>query len=471
MVGIKSYGVYLPYYRLNRAEIGQYWGGFQVPGEKAVANFDEDTVTMGVEACRECLKGFPKEEIAALYFSSTTFPYAEKQSSALVAAALDLNQNARTTDISGTLRSGSDAVRLAIDSLSGSSAGNVLVCASDLRLGLPNGSKELEFGDGAGAVLISDSDLIATIDDVYTVNNEIFDVYRRADERFVRSWEDRFVRERGYMKVVPETVTAALAAFKLEPKDVARVVMHAPNPVYLKGAAKALGFDAKAQAVDPLWGLTGNMGSAHPLILLAAALEGANPGDRLLWVTYGDGCDVIALTVTDRITKIQEKQGVTRMIGSKSFTTYRKYLRWRNLIATEPPMRPREEPASAVALNRDRKCGLALYGSQCNQCGSIQYPVQRICMDCGAKDDFAYYPFADRHGKIVTFSHDNLAVSPDPPTTLAAVDFEEGGRIMMDITDRDPAQIAVGLPLEMTFRKFRNTDGIQVYWWKSRPIR
>jgi len=81
------------------------------------------------------------------------------------------------------------------------------------------------------------------------------------------------------------------------------------------------------------------------------------------------------------------------------------------------------------------------------------------------------YPFADKQGKVVTFSHDNLAVSPDPPTTLAAVDFEEGGRIMMDITDRDPSQIKVGMPVEMTFRKFRRTDGVQVYWWKSRPTR
>ncbi|UCH08432.1 MAG: 3-hydroxy-3-methylglutaryl CoA synthase, partial [Deltaproteobacteria bacterium] len=72
MVGIKSYGVYIPYYRLNRAEVAKNWGGFQMAGEKAVANFDEDTVTMGVEACRECLKGFDKGNIGALYLTSTT---------------------------------------------------------------------------------------------------------------------------------------------------------------------------------------------------------------------------------------------------------------------------------------------------------------------------------------------------------------------------------------------------------------
>jgi len=471
MVGIKSYGVYIPYYRLNRAEVAKAWGSFQVPGEKAVANFDEDTVTMGVEACRECLSGFDTGDIDSLYFASTTFPYAEKQSSALVAAVLDCDQTALTVDISGTLRSGSNAVRLAMDAVKGGSSKNTLVCSSDLRLGLPNGAKELQFGDGSAALLIGDSDVVATIDNVYTVNNEIFDVYRPAQDRFVRSWEDRFVRDMGYTKVVSEAVRAALKAFNMGPEDFFKMVLYSPNLVYLNGVAKALGFDPKTQAADPLWGVIGNMGSAHAMILLSTALEEAKPGDKLLWVNYGDGCDVLALTVTDEIKKIQKRQNVKRMVNSKACTTYQKYLQWRDIIVTEPPMRPRTESASAVALYRDRKCGLALYGSKCKNCGTIQYPVQRICMECQTKDDFDYYPFADKQGKIVTFSHDNLAVSPDPPTTLAAVDFEEGGRIMMDITDRDPSQIKVGMPLEMTFRKFRQTDGVQVYWWKSRPMR
>lgn len=471
MLGIKSYGVYVPYYRLDRPEISKFWGGFKVPGEKAVANFDEDTVTMGVEACRDCLSGFDRSNVNGLYFSSTTFPYAEKQSSALVAAVLDLDPTARTIDVSGTLRSGTNAVGLAMDAVNGGRAGDTLVCSSDLRLGQPNGAREMEFGDGAAAFLVGDSDLIAAIDNVYTVNNELFDVYRPAEDRFVRGWEDRFVRDKGYMKVVPETVNAALKEFGMAPRDFATAVVCAPNPGFLGGVARKLGFDPKTQAVDPIWGPAGNLGSAHPMILLAAALEGAKPGDRLLWVAYGDGCDVLTLTVTDEITGVQKKRSVERMLTSKAVTTYQKYLRWRNMVGTALPMRPREEPASAVALYRDRKCGLALNGSKCNKCGTIQYPVQRICMECRAKDDFEFYGFSEKQGKIVTFSHDNLAVSPDPPTTLAAVDFEEGGRIMMDVTDRDPSDIKVGLPLEMTFRKFRRVEGVQVYWWKSRPIR
>ncbi|MBI5251929.1 MAG: hydroxymethylglutaryl-CoA synthase family protein [Desulfomonile tiedjei] len=471
MVGIKSYGVYVPFHRLDRTEIAKFWSGYRVPGEKAVANFDEDSVTMGVEACRDCLLGFDINAVRGLCFTSTTSPYAEKQSAALIATTLDLSRTTRTIDVSGSLRSGTSAVRVALDAVNGGGSGDFLVCSSDLRLGLPNGSKEMEFGDGAAAFLIGDSDPIASIDNAYTVNNELYDVYRPVTDQFVRSWEDRFVREIGFMKVVPETVRSAFKEFGMGPEDFTRAVISAPNPSYLGGVAGKLGFDPKSQAIDPLWGLVGNLGAAHPMVLLAAALEQSKPGDRILWVSYGDGCDVYALTVTENILSVQGKRSVERMLNSKSSTSYQKYLRWRDLVSFEPPNRPREEPASAVALHRDRKCGLALFGSKCTECGTVQYPVQRVCMECRSKDKFDYYPFADKKGKIATFSHDSLAVSPDPPTTLAAVDFEEGGRIMMDVTDRDVSKIEVGTPVEMTFRRFRQTGGITVYWWKSRPVR
>ncbi len=285
MLGIKSYGAYVPFHRLDRTEIAKFWGGFKVPGEKAVAGFDEDSVTMGVEACRGCLKDFDKSDVDGFFFASTTSPYAEKQSAALVAAVLDLDRTTRTMDVTGSLRSGTNAIRAAIDAVKSGSSRDSLVCSSDLRLGMPNGSKEMELGDGAAAFLIGSSDLIATIDKVYTANNELYDVYRPAADRFVRSWEDRFVRETGFMKVVPETVRAALREFDMTPEDFTRAVISSPNPSYLAGVAGKLGFDPKNQAADPLWGLVGNLGAAHPLMLLAAALEQSESGDRILWVS------------------------------------------------------------------------------------------------------------------------------------------------------------------------------------------
>lgn len=389
----------------------------------------------------------------------------------MVAAAVDLKKDALTLDLSGSLKSGTVGVRLAFDAIRSGSAKSALVSASDMRMGLPSGSKELEFGDGASAFFLGDTEVIATIDSFYTSNEDLFDVFRPVEENYIRSWEDRFCREVGYNRVVLETVTAAAKKFKFTARDFTKAVLYAPNTGYLTGVARMLGFDLKTQVQDSLFNTIGNTGTALSLMMLASALDEAKPGDKILWVGYGDGCDVMVLTVTDEITKIQSRKTVQKHLASKNSLSYPKYLRWRSVIKTEPPMRPRPEPASAVALYRDRKCGMALYGVKCRQCGTVQYPVQRVCMNCLAKDNFEDYRFADRIGRITTFSHDNLAVSPDPPSTIAAVDFEEGGRIMMDVTDRDPAEIKIGMPVEMTFRHIRYVEGIHNYWWKCRPVR
>ncbi|MBI9091617.1 MAG: hydroxymethylglutaryl-CoA synthase family protein [Desulfobacterium sp.] len=470
MAGIRDYGAYIPYNRLERSSIAQTWGGYPKKGEKAVANFDEDTVTMAVEAARACLSQGGNEKVDRFYFASTTAPYAEKQAASLAAAALDLSPGAFTMDVAGSLRAGTSGICAALDALRGNSATNALVTASDMRLGAPNGAKEMDFGDGAAALVLARDDVIAEIDAYYTVNHEIFDQFRPADHPYVLSWEDRFVREMGFSRVVVKAVTAAMAQFNVSWSDITIPVLTSPNPGYLKGIAKKFGWDPKLAAMDAIYPRAGNTGCAHSFLLLCHALDRAEPGDRILWANYGDGCDVMLLTVTDRILE-RKRGGVETQLATGSPTTYPKYLRWRNLVETEPPMRPRQEPVSAPALYRDRRCGMALQGSKCRECGTVQYPVQRICMNCRAKDSFDYYAFADRQGRVVTFSHDLLGVTPDPPTTVAAVDFEEGGRIMVDITDRDPKEIAINMAVEMTFRKFRRTNGIQVYWWKSRPVR
>ncbi len=470
MAGIRDYGVYIPYNRLERSRIAQTWGGYPKKGEKAVANFDEDTVTMAVEAARACLSPGGNKTVDRFYFASTTAPYAEKQAASLAAAALDLSPAAFTMDVAGSLRAGTSAICAGLDALQANAASNALVTASDMRLGAPNGVKELDLGDGAAALVLARDDVIAKIDGYYSVNHEIFDQYRPADHPYVLSWEDRFVREKGFSQVMVKAVTTAMERFKLSWSDITLPVLTAPNPGYLKGVAKKLGWDPKLAAMDAVYPRAGNTGCAHSFLLLCHALDRAKPGDRILWANYGDGCDVMLLTVTDRILERQQV-AVEAQLGSGALTTYPKYLRWRNLVETEPPMRPGQEPVSAPALYRDRRCGMALQGSKCRECGTVHYPVQRICMNCRAKDRFDYYAFAGRRGRVVTFSHDLLGVTPDPPTTVAAVDFEEGGRIMVDITDRNPNEIAINMEVEMTFRKFRRTNGIQVYWWKSRPVR
>ena len=474
MVGITSYGAYIPLHRLSKAEIARAWGESPVPGEKAVANHDEDSITMAVAAGMDCLKGIDMKTLDGLYFASTAFPYLEKQSAALVATVLDLRRDAFTADFSNCLRCGTIAMKAAMDAINANSAKSILVCAADVRLGMPHGAQEMDFGDGAAAIILGNANVIATIEGVYSIMDEFTDVWRADNDIFVRSWEERFIREEGYARVVSEAVSAALEKYSLTPKDFTKAVFYASNPGQLSLVASKLGFNVKTQVQDTLYDKVGNTGTALSLMLLVMALEEAKAGDRILLASYGDGCDVFILRVTAEIEKVRDRRGIGRHLASKlALDRYQKYLEWRQLIPVQTTLRPPPEQPSAVALWRDRKHGLALYGVKCKRCGTPQYPPERVCVNCHAKDEFEDYRFADKKGVLTTFSQDSswAGVSMDVPVTVTAVDFEGGGRIICDMTDRDPEQVKVGMPVEMTFRRLRRVGGINNYWWKCQPVR
>ena len=184
MVCIQSFSAYVPFYRLSRSEIAQAWGGKSGRGEKSVANHDEDSITMAVAAGMNCLNGVNPQSIDGLYFASTTFPYKEKQSAALLAAALDLRSDIFTADFSGSLRAGTSAIRSAIDAIKAGSAKKVMVIVSDLRTGYPNGTHEKDFGDGSASFILSSDSALAVVEGSYNITNEINDVWRSDKDTF-----------------------------------------------------------------------------------------------------------------------------------------------------------------------------------------------------------------------------------------------------------------------------------------------
>ena len=134
MAGITSVGVYIPMYRLSLEEITRFWRIKGARGEKAVAGYDEDSITMAVAAATDCLKGV-EEQPQGLYFATITNPYREKQGAALIASVLDLNRESLTADFANSLRAGTIAMRSAVDAVKSGSAGSILITASDCRLG------------------------------------------------------------------------------------------------------------------------------------------------------------------------------------------------------------------------------------------------------------------------------------------------------------------------------------------------
>ena len=470
--GIVSYGAYVPIYRLSREEIAKVWGGGFRKGEKAVANCDEDSITMAVEAAIDSLKGIDTNTVDGLYFVSTSPPYREKQSASIVAAALDLRRDVFTADFSNSLGAGARAIRAALDAVNAGSARRVLVVASDCRLPPPNSVFESLLGDGAAALLVGEEDVIATIEGGYAISSDFLDIWRRErGDSYIRAWEDRFIIEKGYMTHLREAVTNLLTRSRLTPSDITKAAFYAPDARSHATMARALGLD-KEQVQEPMFDVLGNTGSPFFMMILVAALEKAKAGDRILSASYGDGADALLLRVTEQIERAKDRRGMERHLASKMMLgDYGTYLRFRGLMEWEA--RPSPPPESSVnVIYREERALIRGYGQKCQACGHVQFPPQRICMWCQAKDQFEEVRIVDKRGKLFTFSLDERAVfALDLPNVLVIVDLEGGGRVYSQATDREPESLKVEMDMEFTFRKFHEGSGFHNYSWKCRPVR
>ncbi len=455
MAGIVSYGAYVPPTRLAFGEHGP---------ERAVAWFDEDAVTMGVAAAVECLRGFDRSSVDALTFASTTHPFREKQAAALVAKALDLRRDVATADHAGSLRAGTGALRAALDAVAAGSARRVLVVASDCRPAAPGSGLERSFGDGAAAFLVGEADAIATLDGAFSVSDEIVDLWRGERDRFVHSWEERFVVQEGYLPRIVEAVQGLLA--KTSP-DFTRFLLTGPDSRSIESAAGALRVE-RERLLDPLFGRLGHAGAAFAPLLLASALETAKPGERLLLASHGDGAEALAFQVTEHAEKLEPRRGVAwHLARRRPVRRYEQYLEARRLRT--PEWEPGSDPGLSATIHfRERDEDVSFQGQRCRRCAALQFPIQRVCESCFAKDDFERVRLSDRTGRIVTWTFDHFFPAPDPPTIVVVVDVE-GARIHLQLVNATPEDVRLGLPVEFSFRKIHEVGGRPNYYWKATP--
>jgi hydroxymethylglutaryl-CoA synthase len=466
MVGIVSYGAYVPLRRLGKGT-----QGWRLPNEKAVAYYDEDSLTMAVAAAIDCIGEMDRQTIDGLYFASTTAPYKEKLTATTAAVAVDLRKDILTADVVDSLRSGTGALRMAIDTVKAGSAKKLLVTTSDCRLGEAGGALDQIFGDGAAAFLIGDTNVIATLEASYSVSNDLFDFWRGDTAKFVRTWEDRWVQEEGYMKVVPPVVKAFLEKHKLSLKNITKVVLYGNNQRRHQQVAKTIGV-APQQLVDPLFNTVGNTGTAAAPMQFVTALENAKPGDTIMVIAYGDGCDVLLFKVTDGITKFKPRRAMKTHLAAKMI-----FPNYQQSFGFHHQGRDAEgggSPAASV-LAREVEDIYALRGSKCKACGTIQYPPQRVCTKCQAKDQMESFRLSDQRGVIYDRVCDFAAPVPayESPAVNMYIDWHCGGRANFQLTDKinTVEAVPIGMELEMTFRKLSAGGGIHSYWWKTMPIR
>lgn len=471
MSGITSIGAYIPMYRLPRKAFADAWGTGGGAGERSVANHDEDTVTMAVAAAMDTLAAHGRNGIDGLFFASTTPPYREKGSATLVATATDLEKGVRTVDFGHSLRAGTSALLAALDAVNAGSLNNVLVVAADDRWGFPRSAQESAFGDAAASVMVSKGEAAVEVVAHASINNEINDVWRRSSDDFVRTWEDRFIIQHGYDETMRLAIKQVLAKAGLKPADIARAVMYGPEGRSHQALARAAGFDPKTQVQDPLVDTVGNSGAAHALLLLVAALEKAEPGQKILLASYGDGADAVVLQVKARPNK--RKAVSSHLAAKRVLPSYQRYLAYRGISIVEPePALRVEQFASSTISWREQRFAVRLHASKCNKCGTVHHPIQRICFTCQSKDDFTEVRLSDKPATIFDFTRDNLAGGLEPPIVNTIVESDEGkARVYCMATDTDPKDAVIGTRVEFTFRKLHELGNAHHYYWKVRPVK
>ena len=481
MIGITSFGGYIPRLRMNRMSIFQNMGWFApaiimvAQGERSFCNWDEDSLTMAVAAARDCLKGIDKQAVDALYLCSTTLPFSDRSNAGIVKTALNLKSNIITQDITSSLRVGTTGLITALSAVQQKDMSRILIVAADKREAKAGYFYEMWFGDGAASLIVGKTDLIAEFKGSYSVSHDFIDHYRGNLNKYDYMWEERWVRDEGYSKIIPEAVEGLFNKLSLSMDDVDKFVFPCFFKAEHRNIARKLGAGSEKVA-DNLHEVCGETGAAHPLVMFLETLEKSKPGDRILLAGFGQGCDALYFEVTDNISSFPTRRGVAGSLENKKVVdNYPKFLKFRDLIQTEMGIRAEFPSQTAMTvLWRKRKMLMGMVGGKCTKCGTPQFPKMDICVnpDCLTINSQEDYEFADVPAVVKSYTGDLLAVSLDPPAVYGMVQFEGGGRFMADFTDCEHSDIKVGQKVALAFRK-RYADkyrGFTGYFWKAIPV-
>lgn len=478
MLGIVASGAYIPRTRLQRSAIvaANEWYNpalrSHLKGEKAISNWDEDAVTMAVEAARDCLAGRERGDILDLFLASTTMPFADRQNSVVVKEALNLGDAIGTLDVAGSQRAGLAAL---IQALSVGERQGCGLCVASEKLKLRPGSEaELTRGDAAAAILVGTRDVIARHLATFRISADFVDHFRESDNEFDYEWEARWVRDEGYMKLATAAIAGVLERGGCLPEQIDHFILASP----LRGVAASIAKQSKIPATalaDDLSQSVGMTGTAHPLLMLDHCLETAVPGARILVLGFGSGCDALLFQRTDVMPARRASFSVSGWLARrKPDQNYLRYLCLAGHVDLDKGMRAEfDQKQPLTALWRHRKTVLGLVGGRCTETGTVQFPRTDISVlgnnhTVGTQED---YPFAERTARILTHTSDRLTYTPDPPACYGMIEFDEGGRMNAEFCDLDPEDLAVGRRMRMMFR-IKSIDerrGFRRYFWKAAP--
>lgn len=482
MIGITGYGAYIPRLRLSREAVFQANAWFapqfasKAKGTRSMANWDEDCITMAVAAARDCLgRSEDRSHVRGLYLSSCTLPFADRLNAGIVSEALTLDDSVDAMDIVGSQRVGLSALLAGMSKVR-STEGHWLILSADMRKARAASAQELDFGDGAAALTVGSERVIAEFLGAGVITIDFVDHFRAAGEEVDYHWEERWVRDEGIGKLMPRAVADALRQAGVDATEVDHFIFPSTISKVDAQLAKSCGIKPSA-LVDTLSGVVGDMGTPHSLLLLAHVLERATPGQIVVVSQFGSGAHALVFRVTDAIRAFSPSRGVSAWLrrGAEE-TNYTKFLAFKRQLELDRGMRGEQDKKTALTtLYRHKTAIMGLVGGRCETTGDVHYPPSRISYTPGAPavDTQKPHKLAERSATVLSWSAEYLSYYPSPPQFYGQVDFDGGGRLLMEFTDLTHGEVESGTRVDMVFR-VKDLDekrGFTRYFWKATPVR
>jgi len=457
MKGIMSIGFYFPELRIGE-KINRRLKG----SERAVANYDEDTITMGVEAVFST-PDYNKFNLKNLFFCTTTPVYIEKSNSSLIATVTSLERSVTAVDITGSLRAGSLGILQALKS-----DGNSLIVVSDKRRYELDSSDALSSGDGAVSVVIAEGDdLIAEFISSASITAETMDEWRMEGD-VLHSSERKFILENEAIPLIRECVLKILNDTGLKAGEISKVVFpffeHRSN----LSIAKIIGIPEERVYIPHFFESIGYTGSSFPLISSSEAILNGKQDEFVLLISYSSGADAMLFKIS----------GAGSKNAAKSIEGLKKALNRKRIIEDKLLLQKIRGDVDAERISaftmlplyiRDIKQCLQLKGLRCKICGAIQYPWRYICFNCNNEKQFDEVQLA-RSGRVYTYTRDFLVPSPVTPVGMVVLDLDGGGRFYCQVADSPFCAPEIGKEAELTFRRIHEGGGFVNYFWKARLV-
>lgn len=342
--GIAGYGAYIPRYRVAGETIARHWdharGGRKTPlTEKSIPGPDEDTVTMAIEASLNALArgGIAPDGLGAVWVGTESKPYAVKPSSTIVAEAIGAGPHLSAADFEFACKAGTEALRAAMGFVTSGMCRYALAIGMDTAQARPGDELEYTAAAGGGAIIVGpEEEALAVIEGSHSYVTDTPDFFRRPAEAFPQHGR-RFTGKPAYFHHTVASARALMDEAALRAEDFVWAVFHQPTPAFPRQAAKTLGFTPEQIAPGLAGDRIGNTYAGNVFVGLAATLDAAKPGDRILCASYGSGAgsDAFILRVTERI---EHRRGAGRPVAwyldrRVAVDTYAAYLEMTSGIA------------------------------------------------------------------------------------------------------------------------------------------